>query len=101
MSSSAFDRKLEKEADIEAVKYLENAHVNPKPFANFLFRLGNKSHEFSGLENWLSTHPNSKERATYISESKRKRFLPYQSVISSTTWDKMIIEIKKSIISKN
>ena len=32
ITSSAFDRSLEKEADIKAVDYLVNAKINPEPF---------------------------------------------------------------------
>ena len=39
LSSSAFDRTLEKEADLKAVDYLINAKINPEPFANFLYKL--------------------------------------------------------------
>lgn len=36
LSSLAFDRSMEKEADIKAVDYLIKAKINPEPFANFL-----------------------------------------------------------------
>ena len=38
LSSTAFDRDLEREADIKAVEYLNNTGVSAEPFANFLYR---------------------------------------------------------------
>ena len=35
LSSSAYDRTLEKEADIASVEYMLNANIDPKPFADF------------------------------------------------------------------
>ncbi|HUH34151.1 MAG TPA: M48 family metallopeptidase, partial [Daejeonella sp.] len=38
LSSTAFDRSLEKEADLRAVDYLVNSDIDPIPFAHFLNR---------------------------------------------------------------
>ncbi|WP_421919107.1 hypothetical protein [Marinifilum sp.] len=39
LSSTAYDRKLEKGADLKAVEYIGNSRLDSEPFANFLFRL--------------------------------------------------------------
>ena len=67
LSSTAYDRKLEKDADLKAVEYLKNTGISPNGFADFLYRLGDKDGSFGNLS-WISTHPDSKERAKYIRE---------------------------------
>ena len=66
LSSSAYDRKLEKDADVQAVKYLSNAGIDRNDFANFLDRLGREEAGVPKELSWLSTHPDSRERAKYI-----------------------------------
>lgn len=88
LSSSAYDRRLETEADQKAVDYLLKAGVDPKPFADFLYQLSfqNPMHEHFY---WISTHPESKARSkdliNYIEKKKHKTdFLP---LMSSETWE--------------
>jgi len=69
-TSGAYDRKLEKEADLEAVKILNKAGINQNGLANFMERLSSKEDNFEIVE-WLSTHPDSKERAKYIRDAKQ------------------------------
>lgn len=89
LSSSAFDRSLEKEADIEAVNYLVNANINPQPFADFLYKLSDSEHEASKYFTWISTHPDSKERAEYIIEYSKDKLTNYKSILSNETWEKL------------
>jgi predicted Zn-dependent protease len=65
LTSSAYDRSLEKDADLKAVEYLKNAKLNVKAFADFLYRLGEENEGPVNLT-WISTHPDPKERAKYI-----------------------------------
>jgi len=66
LSSSAYDRALEEEADRTAVRYLETAEIDPKPFANFFYKLAKNEHEIQSYTSWISTHPSSKKRAEYV-----------------------------------
>jgi len=76
ISSSAYDRKLETEADLTAVDYLEKAGIDPEPFANFLYRLADQTKNIRSQIYWISSHPESKERAEKIIERiKGKSFL--------------------------
>jgi len=72
VSSSAYDRKLETEADLTAVDYLIKAGITPEPFANFLYRLADESKVLPKQLYWISTHPESKERAEKIIEHIRE-----------------------------
>ncbi len=94
LSSSAFDRSLEKEADIKAVDYLVNAKINPQPFANFLYKLSDKEDEATKYLTWISTHPDSKERAEYIIEYNKGKLTDYKPVLSNETWVKLKAELK-------
>lgn len=93
LSSSAFDRSLEKEADIKAVDYLIKAKINPEPFANFLYKLSQEHGETKYLT-WISTHPDSKERAEYITEYSKNKPGDYQTILSNSTWDNLKEEFK-------
>ena len=93
LSSSAFDRSLEKEADIKAVDYLVNAKIDPKHFADFLFKLTDKENEVQKYLTWISTHPDSKERAEYIIEYCKVKKSEYTSVITTETWDKLKMKL--------
>ena len=71
LSSSAYDRSLEKEADLKAVDYLQNANMNPRMLSSFLGRLDEQSQTAEVLQ-WLSSHPDTKERVRYINEKIEK-----------------------------
>jgi beta-barrel assembly-enhancing protease len=86
LSSSAYDRTLETDADMTAVKYLQNSHINPEPLADFLYRISEEGNDMPKALEWISTHPNSEERAKEIlSEAKRKSVKP-RPVMDSTEW---------------
>ena len=70
LSSSAYDRSLEKKADLQAVQYLMAAKMDPSHFAGFLDRLS-KGGSTPQVLSWMSTHPDSKERAMYILEEMK------------------------------
>ena len=65
LSSTAYDRSLESEADDLAVTYLLQAGINPRPFGEFLFRLSEEE-ELPSLAEWVSTHPDSGKRSRLI-----------------------------------
>ena len=67
LTSTAYDRSLEKEADLKAVDYMLKAKMNPAYLASFLKKLDKESQTPEVLQ-WVSTHPDSKERVRYINE---------------------------------
>lgn len=89
LSSSAFDRSLEKAADLKAVDYLTKAKIDPEPFANFLFRLSDEDREATKYLTWLSTHPDSRERAKYIIEYSNDKKTNSEAVLKKETWDNL------------
>ena len=86
LSSNAFSREMEKEADLTGLAYLEKAHIDPKPMAEFLGLLDDGVP--SGLE-WLSTHPVSKDRKEYILKRINAEKKDYQPIIAPSTWEQL------------
>lgn len=95
LSSSAFDRSLEKEADMKGVDYLIEAKINPEPFANFLYKLADKENGATKYLTWISTHPDSKERAEYIIEYSKDKKTNYETILTPETWDKLKEKLKE------
>ncbi len=93
LSSTAYDRSLETEADLTAVGYLEKAGINPEQFANFLYRLADETQNLPSQIYWISTHPESKERAEKIIERIKGKDLPKTSAKDSLRFE----ELKKSV----
>jgi len=96
LSSTAFDRALEKEADIKAVDYLIEAKISPEPFATFLFRLSNDTHAMQKYLIWMSTHPDSEERAKYIMEKIKGVEVAFKPVLTEERW----LEVKSRLVEK-
>lgn len=92
LSSTAFDRKKEEEADLTAIIYLEKANVNPIPFADFLRRIS-KNESNTEFENWISTHPNSKERSKSVFRKINKSNTDYKQVVTDSTWNKLQLQL--------
>ena len=93
LSSSAFDRSLEKEADMKAVDYLINANINPANFANFLYKISETDSNIESYITWVSTHPESKERAKYIIEQSKGKLTRFKSILSNDTWNTLKEEL--------
>ncbi|MBI3235188.1 MAG: M48 family metallopeptidase [Bacteroidetes bacterium] len=89
LSSSAYDRNLEKEADIKAVDYLQNAYIDPQYFANFLYRLGDSESESMKYFSWISTHPESKERAEYVINYSKDKTIKSDSILTQNRWERL------------
>lgn len=93
LTSSTYDRSLEKEADITAVDYLIKAKINPEPFADFLYKLSKKENEMTKYLSWFSTHPESEDRAAYIIEYSADKKTDYEPILKAETWIKLKEEL--------
>jgi predicted Zn-dependent protease len=96
LSSTAYDRKLETEADLTAVEYLEKADIDPEPFANFLYRLADQTKNLPSQIYWISTHPESKERAEKIIECIKGKDFPKVEVKDSLRFEELKTNLKLS-----
>jgi predicted Zn-dependent protease len=85
LSSKAYERDLETEADRAAVDYMLKAKADPEQFANFLFKLGDENNLPGQLE-WVSTHPDSKMRAESIVAYLKGKIILKETVMSEKEW---------------
>jgi predicted Zn-dependent protease len=88
LSSTAYDRNLEREADLKAAYYLDHARIDPRSFANFLARLSQNRSQPGIQLAWLSTHPDSKERSEYILEYSRALRYDFEPVLKGDSWSR-------------
>ena len=86
LSSSAFDRKQESEADTAAVRMLAKANIDPQYFADLLFRLSQEKDNTPKRFELLSTHPNSQDRAAEILKLRRQVAFHSTAIADSSTW---------------
>lgn len=88
LSSTAYDRGLESEADEQAVEYLLAARIDPAAFGDFLLRLSQDSSLPSAAE-WISTHPDSEKRALDVRQhaTSSGKGIAFRSVLSASVWD--------------
>jgi len=92
LSSSAFSRAHEREADEFAMKAMARAEMDPENLANFLFRFSQKSKVPEELV-WISTHPNGKDRASEIMTEKKKLTYTPKPILH-TPWER----VKKMVL---
>ena len=85
LSSSAYDRSLEKEADITSVKYMLEANINPKPMADFMYQMA-QDNSMNKAMYWIADHPESEERAKYILEYIKGKKLKNKQTLSEKDW---------------
>jgi beta-barrel assembly-enhancing protease len=96
ISSTAYDRNLEREADARAVDYLTNAGINPEQFAGFLFRLSETEPKAMKQLSMISTHPELEERVENILErSRRSEAFTSRPVITTDTWRNLMTALKQ------
>lgn len=88
LTSSAFDRKMEEEADLAGAEYLLNANIDPSGLADFLYRM-DKMAEMPEFFYWVSTHPNSAERAQKILDRVRNEEIGSKKILSESEWNKL------------
>jgi predicted Zn-dependent protease len=94
LSSSAYDRSIEKEADLKAVDYMIKAKINPENLANFLYKLAENENNINTYLTWLSTHPESKERSKYIIEYAKNKSKNFENIVSIYSWETLKKEIQ-------
>lgn len=86
LSSTAYDRTLETEADLKAIEYLVNADINPRPFADFLYRISEEKNN-TGYLTWISTHPDAEERSAEILAQVGEQDFSCDPILSYSTWE--------------
>ena len=85
LSSSAYDRKLESEADMASVDYLFEAGIDPRPFADFLYRMAQGA-DVPQAAYWISTHPESEARAKAVLRYAAGKKFNREEVLTGEEW---------------
>lgn len=92
LSSSAYDRSLESDADIMAVDLLLKSCINPAPFADILSRISETDDKTLEYISWINTHPEGKIRAENIRQHYKNEIIKNEKLLSEVTWDKIKLE---------
>ena len=93
LTSSAYDRALEKEADIASVNYMIKAKIDPKPMADFMYQMAQDNKSDKNME-WISDHPDSEARAKYILEYLKGKKLKNNATLSEKAWKAFQEQVK-------
>lgn len=90
LSSTAFDRKMEKEADLLAVELLQSANMDPTGLTRFLEQLASDESESQKYLSWMSTHPESKARIAYLKNAdQNNKIVEYSTLLHVSTWQRL------------
>lgn len=86
LTSSAYDRNLEREADLKAVEYLTNSSIDPQGLANFLYRMSVSAGDFPDQFYWVSTHPGGEERSKDILKHIEDSSFTSEQILTDEEW---------------
>jgi beta-barrel assembly-enhancing protease len=86
ITSKAFDRTEESEADEYAVSYLANANIDPEHFANFLYRLSLDEPSYLEKLQWVNSHPNTQDRTTEILRLRKLEDIEIEELLDKGQW---------------
>lgn len=86
LSSSAYDRELESEADRVGADYMMKANLDPAELADFLYKLSTEDFLPEQFY-WVSTHPESKERAEAIIKHIKGEKFEKKPILTKTEWE--------------
>lgn len=89
LSSSAFQRQQESDADAYSVDCMMRAHINPRGFANFMQKVAKMQEDMPKAMEWISSHPDSKERADAIRDLYSDSDVTYEPVLTQEEWDQL------------
>ena len=68
---------------------MAKANIDPQYFANMLFRLSQEKDNMPKHFEWLSTHPNSQDRAAEILKLRKQVTFQPRQIADSTYWDEI------------
>ena len=75
------------EADEFAVNYLIKANIDPKPMADFMFRLCTMGGDLPNYMSWMNTHPESENRAQSILDQIKDQDIIPEPVLNEEEWE--------------
>jgi len=87
LTSTAFSRELESEADLKSVDYLINADINPEGLADFMYIMTELEPDFVDYFQWISSHPTSEDRSETILEYLEDLDYEDKGVLTDKEWE--------------
>lgn len=88
LTSTSFDRSQEREADRLAAEYMLKANLDPEHLANFMFRLSQEDEAFPEYLEWVSTHPDSKDRSADVLKMRNESGqTEFETLATEEEWD--------------
>lgn len=96
LSSTAYDRNLESDADLTGADYLIRADIDPEAFAGFLYRMSSKEKDYPKQIFWISTHPGSEERTKAIINYIADKDYQKKMILDSVQWAQLLISIREN-----
>lgn len=89
ITSTSFDRDYEREADMKAVGYLQNAQIDPRQLAILFDKMADRYSDAYKMTSWINTHPDPKERAEEIRKQAQYNDIQYTPILTPTEWKKL------------
>jgi len=86
LTSSAFDREMETDADNSAVHMMAKAGIDPVHFADLLFRLSQEKMNVPKRFEWISSHPNTQERCAKILKLRKQEAYMIRPILTAAQW---------------
>ncbi len=94
VTSKAYDRNLEREADERAAEYLISIGISPLYYAAFLERMSQKESTATRYITWLSTHPYTGERVATITDAGAGYGDQAREIVAPETWQEFQERVK-------
>jgi predicted Zn-dependent protease len=88
LGTLSYNRAMEQEADVEGIKLLAAAGIDPSAMIDFFETLKKKSGETSEALAYLSSHPAPAQRIATL-RSMRLRVKPARPLLSSKKWEEL------------
>jgi predicted Zn-dependent protease len=89
LTSTAYDRKMEAEADETGVYYLQESKIDPAGMADFMYRLSTDEDDWVKNLTIISTHPDTEARAQTILDLMHKKTVEYEPVLPDSVWKQL------------
>ncbi len=86
LSSSAYDRNMEREADELAVTFLANANIDPGALASFFEKL-NQIKGTINIPYWISSHPDLEDRIKDVKRNSKSKKVTIKPLLSEEQWN--------------
>jgi predicted Zn-dependent protease len=87
LSSTAFERQMERDADDSAIVYLKRAGISQAGLPDFLDRLDKNVSNTSSTPEWISTHPDTDKRVKDLRQQISANPATGKQPLTNAEWD--------------